>query len=235
MIKFIDLQTGNLFEGGYNPNQFDENYDHPYIFWFEDQQSVNLLYTKKICFISDQSTHQINLDGGTIFTLLNPNINSTKININEFQYIDIDDWKVIDNSMILHGHPYKNSGYYIYMIYILGSAIQAGEYVCQCKIDDYIIKIGADFYNENENLYINLTNNGIEIPDCIQKAIYPSNIHEEKRDDILLNRKWKELLSNMWDIIANKGSYKSLYNSLKWFEYGDLVQLNEIWKRKDNQ
>ena len=35
------------------------------------------------------------------------------------------------------------------------------------------------------------------------------------------------------DIIANKGSYKSLIESLKWFEYGDIIKIKEIWKRED--
>ena len=41
------------------------------------------------------------------------------------------------------------------------------------------------------------------------------------------------MLANYWDILANRGSYKSLINSLKWFEYGDLVRINEIWKHDD--
>ena len=48
MIRFIDLQTGNVFDGS-----------SPYIFWFDGEQSVNLFYTKSICFISHQKTHNI--------------------------------------------------------------------------------------------------------------------------------------------------------------------------------
>ena len=71
------------------------------------------------------------------------------------------------------------------------------------------IKVAIDAYGEDESLYINLSNNGLEIPYTIQKAIYESNVHEDNPDIILVNRKSKALLSNYWDILANKGSYKS--------------------------
>ena len=35
------------------------------------------------------------------------------------------------------------------------------------------------------------------------------------------------------DIVANKGSYASVINSLKWFEWGDLVRLEEVWEMKE--
>ena len=38
---------------------------------------------------------------------------------------------------------------------------------------------------------------------------------------------------NYWDIVANKGSYESLTNSLKWFEWGDLVRIEEVWKSRE--
>ena len=74
---------------------------------------------------------------------------------------------------------------------------------------------------------------GVELPDMIQKAIYDTNVHEDIKDNIIVNRKLKELVSNYWDTIANKGSYKSLQNSLKWFEWGDKLKIREIWKRDD--
>ena len=36
-----------------------------------------------------------------------------------------------------------------------------------------------------------------------------------------------------WDIIASKGSYKSLYDALKWFEYDNLLNIKEFWKHGD--
>ena len=105
-----------------------------------------------------------------------------------------------------------------------------------CKInigDKGYIRVGADFYEEYEPTYINLSNMGVEIPDTVQKAIYDSNIHEDFKDNILLNSKFKELLSNYWDIIACKGSYKSLKNSLEWFEWNDALVIKELMKRDE--
>ena len=52
------------------------------------------------------------------------------------------------------------------------------------------IKIGADFYGEYEQVYINLSNFGVEIPDYVQKAIYDSNVHEDYKDNILFDNKF---------------------------------------------
>lgn len=229
MIRFVDLKTGNVFEGA-----------SPYIFWFDGEQGVNIFYSKPICFISDTPDDiQIEMEENDVFSLINTNkITDTDLStIYGFTYHNLntlitdDDNKQKTTTMWSVGTPHHN--YYVHMIYIVAVAKQSGEYLHEFKINGEIYKVGADFYEADEPLYINLSNNGIEIPEVIQKALYDVNVHEDKRDNITLNRKWKEMLSNYWDMIANKGSYKSLYNSLKWFEYNDLVRLCEIWKMKD--
>jgi hypothetical protein len=145
-------------------------------------------------------------------------------------------------SVNLKGTPHHQ--YYVYMVYFLCSAELPGEYVQDFTIsvvDNYGIEntyncsIGADFYMENESLTINLGNKGTVIPKFVQNAIHECNVHEENIDNILINRKFKELISNHWDIMDNRGSYKSLINSLKWFEWGDLVKLEEVWKYKNRK
>ena len=221
MIRFVDLDTGNTFDG-----------HNPYIFWFDGGQSTGLIYTKKICFISLTENINVNINDNNIFSLVNTDAiaNSPKTTLGGVSYSDINSLKT--NTIISKGCAHHN--YWVHMIYIMANADQAGEYLESITIDGDTYTIGADFYDADESLYINLSNNGIEIPNSIQKAIYDMNIYEERRDNILLNRKWKELLSNLWDTIANRGSYKSLFNSLKWFEYGDLLTLCEIWKRNDD-
>lgn len=226
MIQFVNLQTGNIYDGS-----------QPYIHWFEGQQSTGLIYSQPICFITDEENVTVELKSNEIFSLVNPHIQSIE-NVNGFEYKNINDIKVeklstdSDNEkQLLIGESYD--GYKIYIIYIIGTSQVGAEYVEVFKINGNSYNIGADFYQEDETLYINASNFGINIPESIQKAIYDSNVHEEKKDNILLNRKLKELLSNYWDIIANKGSYKSLINSLKWFEWGDLVRIREIWKHEN--
>lgn len=214
MLKFIDLNTGYLYDGV-----------SPYIHWFPDQQSTGLIYTHKICILTNASNIRLELDS-EVFNLIDPK----KLN-GDAKYADIITKQATSKSEeVIHG-------YHMHMIYISAQSKNPGEYRTDIKVtagkDQYTIVIGADFHMENESLYINLSNMGVELPDSIQKALYNVNVKECNRDNITLNRKMKELLSNYWDVIANKGSYKSLLNSLKWFEWGDLVKIREIWEHED--
>lgn len=223
MLNFIDINTGNIFNG-----------DAPYIHWFDGEQSTDLFYIKKLCFITDEDQNGsigVEIENNDIFHLID-----TSSIVDNTSY-DINSLYATENKMVLSGDLYqtdKASGY-IYIVHILGKAKTPGEYVASIKIGSNVYNIGADFYGENEELYIGLMNRGVEIPREIQKAIYPSNVHEDYYDNILLNRKWKELLSNFWDVMDNKGSYKSLINSLKWFEYGDNINLYEVWRRYEGK
>lgn len=218
MIKFIDLKTGYIFDG-----------NNPYIFWFDNGQSTELIYTKQIGVYSDSAQLNISIENNNIFSLINPNILTTEENINGFKYHNLESLKCLTYTSI--GTPYNNK--YVHVLYFLASSKEIGEFITTFRIGDVDYNIGADFYNENESLYINLSNFGVEIPESIQKTFYETNIHEDKKDNITLNRKFKELLINYWDVIANKGSYKSLINSIKWFEWGDVLKLREMWKKED--
>lgn len=221
--KFINLETGYVFDG-----------NQPYVFWFDKGQSTDIIYSKHIAILSDKQKLNISIPENDVFSLLNINVLQNEIEINGVKYYDLNTNRFKCNSYESTGESYNNK--FIHIIYFCANSNEAGEFIEEFKIGDTSYNIGADFYTENESLYINLSNFGVEIPESIQKAIYESNVHEDKKDNILINRKFKELLVNYWDIIANRGSYKSLINSLKWFEWGDLggdlVQLREIWKRE---
>lgn len=220
-IRFVDLETGNTFDGS-----------SPYIFWMDGEQSTNLIYSKPICFISNSRIVNISIEKNNIFSLINHKllIDNELEYINGFNYYDINELKCD----FLESYGTRYAEYYVHIIYIIAQSRYAGECLTDLYIDGNKYTIGADFYEENEELYINLSNNGLEIPKSIQKALYGTNIHEENYDNITLNRKWKELLSNAWEVVANKGSYKSLFNSLEWFEYGDKIKLCEVWKNPTN-
>lgn len=218
MVKFVNIQTGNTFNG-----------DLPYTHWFEGEFGVNLIYTKPICFLSDRKTVDVSISENSIFKLLNLKTWST-VDV-PTEYNDIKD--LYSTSIKLRGTGYH--GKYVYLFYISASSETEGEFIDEFYLNDEKFQVGIDIYSENESLYINLSNNGINIPDSIQKAIYPVDIHEDYKDCIVLNRKWKELLSNYWELMANRGSYKSLLNTLNWFEWGDTVQLYELWKTSDDR
>ena len=230
MIAFVDLKTGRIFNG-----------EKPYIFWFEGGQSVNLNYVQRICVLSTYPIIKATIKSDT-FWLLKMDQNIPILNdpdnpdgwaerINEKIYIDLT--KLESENFISSGAPYNN--FYVHMIYVLGRSVEAGEIHDSLYITDddgtFEYEIAADFYAENEILKMNLDNFDVSIPESIQKAIYDTNVHEESNDNITLNRKYKELLMYYWDIVANKGSYNSLQNSLAWFEWGDLVRIEEFWKR----
>lgn len=225
MIRFVDLNNGSVYNG-----------DIPYIHWFDDDQSVNLNYVEKLCIACEYEEIKVNLQDNDIFTLLDMSKLSSveDCNINEFTYKNIDDFKT--NEIISPGVLYNLDDQYVYlhMIYIFAKSSQEGEFLEDLYINDEKFTIGSSFYEKYESHKINLSNLGVEIPESIMRAVYPSNVHEEDIDSVLINRKYKELLNEYWNIIANKGSYKSLYNALSWFEYGDLVKIQELRKNPDN-
>ena len=120
MIRFVDIETGNIFNGEY-----------PYKFYFDNEQGINLIYTKPICFISHQNVVSVTLPQNNIFRLLNltswQKSNYENINIHEFEYVDINDLYLNRDSMDLVGVPYL--GFYVYMFYIAASSKEVGEYV----------------------------------------------------------------------------------------------------------
>lgn len=220
MIYFIDLKNGNVFNG-----------DAPYVHWFSGGQSTNLNYVRQICILSDRKylNAQISSPVFSLLNLTNEQLRRPKSEINDFSYYNLPDFKVETYNSI--GVVYEQ--YFIHMLYVLGSSPDAGQYTDSLYIGDTEYLIGADFYAENELLRANLQNFESVVPESIQRAVYDVNVHEESNDNIILNRKNKELLLNYWNTLANKGSYESLINSLKWFEWADLVHIEEYWRQVD--
>ena len=245
MIKFIDIESGNVFDG-----------QTPYVHWFDEAQSVNLIYDKKLFVISDSESLTIGIPNSGIFDILKTDVidefaasglDSSTYDIYDNKYLKIDrvegDGKETacadldsENYITYTSHGISYGDYFIHRFYFIAKSQNAGEH-----IEDFVIeaneneaircKIGADFYNEDERLGINLKNFGMESPSLVQKAIYEGNVHEEFQDNILINRKWKELLINYQDCLMCKGSYKSLLNCLEWFGYGDNIKLLEYWRK----
>lgn len=242
MIRFIDIQTGNTYCGV-----------SPFVHYFDGQQSTNLYYVKQICFASRCQSCKVTIPENNVFKLANltsttnesRQINANKENINGFDYVDknskflrnkTEEVSLLTSELKLQGY---NSKYgYLYMLYIIGSSDSAGEFhenitIVESNKESYNIEIAADFTAGDEALINGIHNYGAEIPERIQQAIYESDLREDATDNILINRKWKELLINFIDILNNKGNYKSLENSLNWFEYGDKIKLAEYWHKDE--
>ena len=233
MIRFFDPHaSGN--------DQMIYNGDLPYIHWAEPF-STGVIRYKSIFFISDKSsvtvTMNLNQNPFTgsvldwVFALYNPgHVDSEMYAIDWNLFCDLH--AVATNRVTLTGQSVKMDGanVYAYQLIIICKSDVEGEFVDDFWIDGNPYKVGAEFYGENEALKINLANQGTEIPDMVCKAIYGSDLYESNVDWVLLNRKLRELMTCHLDIMDNKGSYKSLLNALKWFEYDNLVELREVWK-----
>lgn len=234
MIQFFDIHTGTVYNG-----------DYPYIHWAEPF-SVGVIRYKELFFLSDKPTVKVNIkkpDDWTFALYSNDPIPIThieydndgnEITVQEDSNVDYDDNAFVDirahatGSIVLSGHSLNDK--YAYQLIIICRSDVEGEFIEDFTIDGLPYKVGAEFWGENESLRINLANQGTELPELIGRAIYGTDLYEDNPDWVLLNRKFRELLIQHMDVMDNKGSYKSLLNVLKWFEYQDLVELREVWK-----
>lgn len=246
MIRFIDVKTGNVYNGS-----------KPYVHWFDGKQSVGLNYDKQFVILTEAKSVCIKINS-EVFSLVDTHKigfwydekgRPVEKEVYGKQYLNLD---VLKTNYLYHpafegegkpGDPdYKKpfevlgedgKYYHLYTFNIIAQGKYVGQVTDVFTINDEEFSIGADFYDENEILGINLSNFGMDLSNEIQRAIYKSNINEQKVDYVLLNRKFKELLNEYINIIGNKGSYKSLINSLKWFEYGELTRIYEYWKHSE--
>lgn len=246
-MEFLNVKTGDIYDG--NLHSAGEGI---FVHYFEGQQSINGIYSQLFVIIDDSNSNNytIEVDGFTDTLNVPNNIkNSTFFLIDklenhtqetDFTEIDDRDFYNLDKLKVASVETKDDSitgtSYGIHWFWVGCSSANAGEIRQELKIslnntDTGYITVGADFYDEDEPLQKNLENFGFEIPSIFQKALFPENLREDLNDNIILNRKRRELLTEYWNLIANKGSYDSLLNSLKFFEYGDLVRIEEYWER----
>lgn len=183
---------------------------------FEDNQSVGLYYQKRVFFMSDSKTESISLDGdGTVF------LYDTSVSTGVLQ-------DMITMTLTSTG-SYYTTGTYLHYINLGAKSDTIGDYNCTLKIGDNSYTVNTTFWGDREENRVLLHNFGTDIPTDVSRALYEGDVHSLTPDYLLLNRKYKELLLNYLDILGNKGSYKSLQNSLDWFEYGEMASLKEFW------
>lgn len=102
-------------------------------------------------------------------------------------------------------------------------------------IDEYCqITVGGTFIDEQEELVINGRNMGIHLPKEIIRSIYSSDFYHKYPNEKIFKDKMKELLLNYMSIKGECGNFKSVYNSLKWFGWGDKIEISKLIKT-DNE
>lgn len=237
-LQFIDMKSGLLFENEY-----------PYVDWFEGKQSTNIIYVKQIVAIISYTRPETSYDVNITIKIPRNDIFHVLKNPSEWDQkdvvtIDQCDYNDLSKYIIPNDDYYELPGIVVGVsnkrhtavtnFFITASSSVAFEarqdVILNIEGHEQTFWIGADFYDEHEELSINISNNGVELPESIQKVIYDSNVHEEAKDNVLMNRKYKELLMDYMDILGTKGSYSSLINSLKWFGYGDAASIREFWQ-----
>lgn len=198
------MQFYDLTESGAKPY-------NPEIIW-AGPFSTGLYRYKSIYFTSSEQVYSCSIEGS----------------IMQFYDPSTSDIKDLKNTITITGQELESGSYWFQLIIVCRADVE-GEYITDLTIGDKTYQFGTEFWSENETLSINLANKGIEIPSLISKALYKTDIYDGE-DWVVLNRKFREILQNYMDLLGNKGSYKNLFNSLKWFEYGDLVKMKEVWK-----
>ena len=223
MLQFIDEKTGIPF----NTNSWtdESGIEHLYTFYFDDVQSTGIYYQKRLFFLSDNEDVEVSVpsDNGIFFL--------SEVPANPQAEIELKDIKKFSTKAT--SNTVGNTTLYCINVGCYSDAAGGYEEVISFRVNNsiYRYKISADFHTQHEEYEILLHNQGINIPKDIIRSFYDTNVHESNTDWVVLNKKYKELLLNAADIIYNKGSYGSLLNSIKWFEYGDLIHLNEYWSR----
>ena len=223
MIRFLDLDTKKIFNGS-----------SPYVFDMGESVSTGMWISKTLVIVSDRSELTASFEEDSLFHLADIR-NAGNSEINGKIYTDLETIKT--QTVVTLGESVPN-GLYLHKLVVLAMVDTEGECHDFLTITDSTgsekFEFSVDAYGEDERLPIDAANMGFEMPKQFQRAVYDSNVREESDDYTLLNRKWKELLIEYWNVIANKGSYDSLINSLKFFEYGDLVKISEYWRYVDS-
>lgn len=218
MLIFIDEKTGKRYSTPAQTTERDGSVVINHTFRFDDQQSIGLFYQKRLFFISDRSSITVSIPSNDIFFLYDTkSIEGSSVNLTDIKTF----------SLTLTGEAIGD--YYLYCVNVGCTSAVVGEFTEQIAIGDSIYNISADFYGQQEELEILLHNQGVNLPRDIQRAFYDTNVHSVTTDWIVLNRKYKEFLLNVMDILYKKGSYQSLISDLDWFEYGDAIKLYEFW------
>lgn len=255
MLHFID-HTGHIFGlDSYDSYPIGYEYEeHPYIFWVNNEYSTKLsvknYYILPIRFICehDITSVDITVDSNIYsFGLINEN----NLEINESDLVkSITDVSLIN---VMRGIPSKtgtSKNFNIYTFYVFATSLTEGTWLSNVLInytfnsikDGVVSKeivycpitIGSIFVDEIEELQINARNMGIKLPKDICRAIYQESYYNSEINESLYNDKLKEYLINHMLIKGECGNYNSVLASLKWFGWGDTIQISKFLKT-DNE
>lgn len=184
-----------------------------------DKTSVGFPSTKSIYIIVDEPIESFN---------------TNKIDSNEFSFYKIENdipvtYKQLDLSKL--DYTLQNNKY-IYKISLMLDSNVGGDYYSNVEliINDSIYKIvcGGEVEEISERLMVVLQNFKKFLDDDYMTAFMESKNDSKTFDAILYNRKVREFLLNIKELSLH-GSYLNLFSILKFFGFGDLLDIREYW------
>ena len=249
-MEFID-HTGHIFtQKSYEDYPVGYEFETlPYIFWLNHQYTKNLsidnYYMLPIRPLIENSRNgeikgiSIKCDSSVFKLVASKRIqeqNSLTIELQE----NSDDLKselVLDDILQV-----KDDELTMLPFYVIGNSAEEGTFTTTILISIYYdnniqthcpITVGGVWVDEIEQLQINASNMGVNLPKDIIKAVYQSSFENDTLDVALYNDKLKEYLINYMSIKGECGNTNSVINSLKWFGYGDRITIDKLI-RTDN-
>lgn len=228
---------------------------------YSNKLSVNNYYTIPIRFALDKKVSEITINiDSEVYKLSKISNISNNLEISEddlVSEISLSDISVLKNVMtdksVKHsdfnedfnedfsGEPDGTMA--LYTFYIFGNTPEEGSWLTNVLIDITFvdntkewcpITIGGAFVNEIEQLQINARNIGVRLPKDILKAVYQESFYNDVFNEHLYNIKLKEYLMNHMILKGECGNYNSAISSLKWFGWGDHIELSKLLQT-DNQ
>lgn len=155
----------------------------------------------------------------------------------ELQIDENNEYEIIkSNASESSGRLTDNDTAYVHEIRVgFSSETAVNQYEYLEVYIDNVLSAYIEFYCESEELDDKFKNMAVDTlrfdftPDDF-KAIYSVDVKEDIPDNIVLNRKYKEFIFEYLNLVAHKTSYKSLINIIKFFDYGDRLNLKEYWE-----
>lgn len=202
-------------------------------FLFEDT-SINTVTSKSFYIVSENELSDINI------TMKN---NNEAIQLFDF----IDGGMVVVDSLVkdnLEHNTAQNidTTYHIYKFDVLFDATKKGSYINDGKyLSENVCTVIYDGIEEiftlkgysidiNDRLEVALSNKKITFDADYYKAMFFSDIKKNDVDHTLMNTKKREFLMEIMNITGFVGSYKSLIDAIKFFGWGELLEIKEFWK-----
>lgn len=126
---------------------------------------------------------------------------------------------------------------FVYQINLYFSVENEGSYssILKLMVDDNVhtLTLLGKSVKLDEKLVVTLQNFRQTFDDDYLIAFFESNPKSNATDFELYNRKIREFLMNIHNLVAMHGSYKNLFDAIKFFGYGDLLELREYWTNEN--